>query len=450
MAKRARDLLAEMSSTANDKTRKGIEHDAKNVPALLRKMVKGLTRLHAEGTPTPLFPRVMEALLQIAAAFPDLAITTVVHQVATHLAENPAAINAEKREYDVGNLTVFATEGAYGGSWEQQLKLCEVLRACWDETAWNRVLGNSEFLALVGKGGSSLCLIMLLFAQEEDDTLTSGQNPTLYSYLRAHMRDGLIGGSGTLRDCRRHSQAYLVLHLGTEFFGPRAGDTTHVPSVEMYTALVKGPKAPLHHALQQADKVAYEKWVAAPETGSITMTMAYEKIQIILGSFGSKIAPLPNDGGHDTGTPAPFFSINSVDRKRKPLRPEPGKKTPPGPPAGAPPTPAAGGPVCAPRAPRNTGWSPLNYIDPSLGLPKQCNRDWESQGNCSRGSECWWTHSTLDGRPIAGAKKTGRANSPLQPGKPASSRCWNRLCTVAECSGYHCLNCGLAGHDADA
>ena len=448
VVKRARDLAAEMSAPANDKTRKEMEHDAERVQLFLRKSVQALTRLNPEGTPTPLFPRTMEALLQTAAAYPDLAATTVVHPVATHLADQPEAMDAEKRECDVGALSVFATEGVHGGNWEQQLELYEIMRVCWDKSAWGRVLGNAEFLALVGKGGSALCLVMLLFSQEEDDTLTAGQNPTLHSYLHACMRDGLTGGSGTLRDCRRHSDMCLTLHSGTEFFGPRAGDTIHVPSVEVYTALVKGSRAPLHTAMQQVDKVSYEKWVKGDDTGNITMTMVYERIQIILGSFGSKTAPLAEDGATDSGTPAPFFSVNSVDRKRKPANQDPGKKTPPKPPAGAPARSPTMVPMCKPRTSHNTRWSPVDHTDPSLGMPKQCNRDWENQGNCHRGSDCYWTHSTLDGRPVV--KAAGQANPTMQPPKPASTRCWNRLCTTAGCSGYHCLNCGLAGHDANA
>ena len=86
------------------------------------------------------------------------------------------------------------------------------------ELKWGIGFGHSVFFTVrtcFNAGFFPAPLVVLLFALEKGNTPTSGQYPTLCSRLRAHVRDGLIGGSCTLRDCRRHSCASLTLRPGT-------------------------------------------------------------------------------------------------------------------------------------------------------------------------------------------------------------------------------------------
>ena len=123
-----------VSSAVNEKARKTIEMEARQVPGGLKKTIKNLTRLE-DGPITPHYPKWLEAMMRIAEFYPTLAMETIVHPVGKHLANNPSAVNVLKQEYDLNDIQVCSTAGAYDVSWEKQYKLFEIMRHCWDETA---------------------------------------------------------------------------------------------------------------------------------------------------------------------------------------------------------------------------------------------------------------------------------------------------------------------------
>ena len=449
MKENAATVSDAVSSAVNEKARKTIEMEARQVPGGLKKTIKNLTCLE-DRPKTPHYPRWLEAIMRIAEFYPTLAMETVAHPVGKHLANNPSAVNVLKQEYDLNDIEVCSTAGAYDVSWEKQYKLFEIMRHCWDETAWAAVFENPEFVELVGKSGSPLCLVMLIFSQEKDDTLADGKNPALYSYLKSNLREGRIGGHGTLRECRAFSQKYLQLYRAMEFFLPRSSDSISVNVKGVFQALAHGLLSPVAKAMEQGAKVAFDTWVEKElaDNEPITMTKAYAMLLQLLGSGVSSIPALEDasDGAQASG-PVPLYEVHSVGRFRPTKRKGPndsggaGKKHAPA----APTTPEEGEiRSFTPRERTNLGWPPVDYIPPNMQLPKQCNQDWKVMGSCPH-AKCYYTHTGRDGRPIT--EGSGGNTHPAQKPHPI---CWNQLCSTEGCSGFHCNNCGLTGHKADA